>query len=129
MIHVVPSLLLPTGSLSLTAEKYLIALNATRFVSLLRSVNLSYLVQIPSGEPSVLTDLTPSIAPKAYTILAPTDAVIDAAMKLPSFFRSQRAGHEASEEMLKGLPEPGTEALKEILQYHIVSGKIGRAHV
>ncbi|KAL8290110.1 hypothetical protein RQP46_003049 [Phenoliferia psychrophenolica] len=130
VIHIVPSLLLPSGSLSLTAEKYLIALNATRFVALLRSVNLSYLVQIPSGEPSILTDLTlgePDVPTtpkrKAYTILAPTDSVIDAARHLPSFFRSQREDHDMHGEMLKGLPDPGSPALKELLQYHIVSGK------
>ncbi|KAK4701225.1 hypothetical protein P7C70_g5009, partial [Phenoliferia sp. Uapishka_3] len=114
VIHIVPSLLLPSGSLSLTAEKYLIALNATRFVSLLRSVNLSYLVQVPSGEPSFLT------SPPAYTILAPTDSVIDAASRIPRFYQSQGGD---SKDLLKGLPEPGSEALKEILQYHIVNGK------
>ena len=56
VIHTVPRLLLPSGSLALTAEKYLIALGATHYVALLRSVNLSHYVQIPSNEPGTVID-------------------------------------------------------------------------
>jgi len=99
VLHTVPSLLLPSGSLSITAEKYLIALNATRFVALLRSVNLSHLAQIPAeGKGS----------DEAYTILAPRDNVLLDHLVLP------RLGH---------LPQEGTEALKELLSYHVLPGK------
>ncbi|KPV77563.1 uncharacterized protein RHOBADRAFT_5402, partial [Rhodotorula graminis WP1] len=86
VIHTLPSLLLPRGSLALTAEKYLIALDATHFVSLLRSVNLSHYVQIP------------------YTILAVKDDVLAATVaRLPG--------------------APGSAALKELLEYHILPGR------
>ena len=99
VLHTVPSLLLPSGSLSITAEKYLIALNATRFVGLLRSVNLSHLAQVPAeGEGS----------DKAYTILAPRDDVFLNHLLLP------RLGH---------LPEEGSPALKEVLLYHVLPGR------
>lgn len=54
------SLLLPAGSLQLNAEKTLIALGCTRFVTLLRDAGLSNYVQD---------------ADQAYTILAPKDDV------------------------------------------------------
>lgn len=98
VLHTVPSLLLPSGSLQLTAEKSLIALNATTFVALLRSVNLSHYVQLPSGSPS-------SLSSTSYTILAPRDDVL------------------GNEGWRKTLPPPGSPALKEVLEYHIVSGK------
>lgn len=110
----------------------MIALNATRFVSLLRSVNLSYLVQIPSGEPSILTDLSSATSPapptpKALTILAPTNSILDAAAFLPPYYRAQGQTYDDERDEYatgtRGLPEPGSEALREILQYHIVSGK------
>lgn len=54
VLHTVSSLLVPDGSLKLTPEKFLLALNCTRFVSLLRSVNLTYLVNDPSAHYTVL---------------------------------------------------------------------------
>ena len=98
VIHTVPSLLLPSGSLSLTAEKYLIALNCYRFVDLLRSVNLSHYVQLPSGEPSFNSDVP------AFTILAPRDDAFEF-------------------DEWTNLPPKGSAALKGILEYHIVSGR------
>ncbi|KAF8578738.1 FAS1 domain-containing protein [Ramaria rubella] len=59
--HVVSSLLLPPGTLQLTPEKYLLALNCTTFVSLLRSVDLSTLVNSTNT---------------SYTVLAPRDDVL-----------------------------------------------------
>src|ERR1700733_5861651 len=41
VLHLVSSLLVPPGALQLTAEKYLLALNCTSFVSMLHSVNLT----------------------------------------------------------------------------------------
>lgn len=124
-----PSLLLPSGSLALTAEKYLIALNCTRFVSLLRSVNLSHYVQVPvrSNNPSLetrLPDLTQftlsaSLAAgvgededsESYTILAPRDDVIDTHWpQLQAFLAAS-------------MPERGTDALRDVLRYHIVRGR------
>jgi solute carrier family 25 carnitine/acylcarnitine transporter 20/29 len=62
VVHLIDRLLLPEGSLALTPEKYLLALNCTRFVSLLHDANLSSLVQ--TSEP--------------LTILAPNDDVFAA---------------------------------------------------
>lgn len=109
MIHTVPSLLLPAGSLALTAEKYLIALNATRFVALLRSVNLSNYVQLPARD----SLLSPSPVP--YTILAPRDDVFDTDSNGVTHMRTL-AGWNA-------LPPMGSDALKEILEYHILAGR------
>ncbi|GAA5886633.1 hypothetical protein JCM5296_005355 [Sporobolomyces johnsonii] len=126
VLHTVPSLLLPSGSLSLTAEKYLIALNATRFVSLLRSVNLSHYVQIPSNQPTftpqplppvidIDADQVPLFSPSSsttkektrYTILAVRDDVLA--------LSEGKWGYQ--------LPSPGSPELKELLEHHIVSGK------
>ena len=57
----VSSLLMEEGSLKLTPEKFLLALNCTRFVSLIRSVNLTSLINDPKAN---------------YTVLALTDDVM-----------------------------------------------------
>lgn len=62
VLHTVSNLLLPPGSLQLNAEKYLLALNCSTFIGLLRSVNLTHLVTDPEAE---------------YTILAPRDDVLE----------------------------------------------------
>lgn len=62
VLHVVSSLLIPQGNLQLTPEKYLLALNCTKFISLLRSVELSSLVNDTNA---------------SYTILAPRDDVLE----------------------------------------------------
>jgi solute carrier family 25 (mitochondrial carnitine/acylcarnitine transporter), member 20/29 len=62
VLHTVSDLLLPPGSLQINAEKYLLALNCSRFIELLRSVNLTSLVTDPDAE---------------YTILAPRDDVLE----------------------------------------------------
>ncbi|GAA5914060.1 hypothetical protein JCM8208_005932 [Rhodotorula glutinis] len=139
VIHTLPSLLLPRGSLALTAEKYLIALDATHFVSLLRSVNLSHYVQIPSREPGTVVDTplpppyvgqVPLLAATAgddkpertsYTILAVKDDVLAASVApLPGAVISS-----LDSPVLNGrpLPEPGSTALKELLEYHILPGR------
>jgi solute carrier family 25 carnitine/acylcarnitine transporter 20/29 len=64
VLHTVSGLLLPEGSLQLNAEKYLLALNCSTFIGLLRSVNLTSLVTDPKAE---------------YTILAPRDDVLEIA--------------------------------------------------
>ncbi|PPQ62991.1 hypothetical protein CVT24_006097 [Panaeolus cyanescens] len=89
VLHTVSSLLLPPNALQLTPEKYLLALNCTKFVSLLHSVDLTHLIN--TTEPS-------------YTILAPSDTVL-------SVFTNG------------DLPEPGSDELKRMLQYHFIPGK------
>ncbi|KAG8875440.1 hypothetical protein FRC20_003854 [Serendipita sp. 405] len=62
VLHTVSDLLLPPGSLRPNAEKYLLALNCSTFVELLRSSNLTSLVTDVDAE---------------YTILAPRDDVLE----------------------------------------------------
>jgi len=61
VLHLVSTLLVPSGALELTPEKYLLALNCTSFVSLLHSVNLTHLVNNSAEQ---------------YTILAAKDDVL-----------------------------------------------------
>ena len=61
VLHLVSSLLVPPGTLQLTPEKYLLALNCTSFVALLHSVDLVHLIDN--------TD-------ERHTILAPKDDVL-----------------------------------------------------
>ena len=69
-MHIVPTLLLPENfTLLNSAEKVLLSLNATRFVSLLRSANLSAAYV---GEPGKDTKVE-----QAWTFLAPTDEVLE----------------------------------------------------
>ncbi|KAL1720728.1 FAS1 domain-containing protein [Schizophyllum commune] len=59
--HIVDGLLIPPNSLQITPEKYLLALNCSKFISLLHSVNLTGLVNDTEAK---------------YTILAPQDDII-----------------------------------------------------
>ena len=115
VIHILPSLLLPDNfTLLNSAEKVLLTLNATRFVSLLRSANLS---STYVGEHSDSSD--------AYTILAPTDEVLDmmdkwggqGAPPLPEVWADAENGFQPMEGR-DGSP------LAQLLQYHILPGRI-----
>lgn len=81
VLHTVSSLLLPEQSLKLTPEKFLLALNCTRFVSLLHSVNLTHLVNDPSAH---------------YTVLALADDVM-------SLFGDSDLPEEGSDELKRAL--------------------------
>lgn len=129
----------------MTAEKYLIALGATRYVALLRSVNLSHYVQIPSREPGTVIDtpLPPPVVlgrgqhplsvPQAqtfkseserYTILAVRDDVLDSAAVRGAASTASRVPSLMSP-ILSGRPLPpdGSAALEELLRYHILKGQ------
>lgn len=98
VLHVISSLLLPHGSLALTPEKYLLALNATRFVSLFRENGLSHLLQSsPYNETNN----------GSYTILAARDDILDRMLASP----------------FSALPPAGSRELSETLQYHVLQGK------
>ncbi|KAG6818062.1 hypothetical protein H0H87_009217 [Tephrocybe sp. NHM501043] len=81
VLHLVDSLLIPPGALQLTPEKYLLALNCTRFVSLLHSVDLEALINDTEAK---------------YTILAPSDDVM-------SLFGGGDLPERGSEELKKML--------------------------
>ena len=89
VLHLVSSLLLSPDSLELTPEKYLLALNCTKFVSLLHSVDLGGLINDTETK---------------YTILAPKDDIL-------SIFDDPE------------FPTPGSDELKNLLQYHFLPGK------
>ncbi|KAG6911551.1 hypothetical protein DXG01_011853 [Tephrocybe rancida] len=79
VLHLVDSLLIPPGALQLTPEKYLLALNCTKFVSLLHSVDLKALINDTEAK---------------YTILAPSDDTM-------SLFGDEELPERGSEELKK----------------------------
>lgn len=116
VIHVISSLILPEGfELLNSAEKVLLSRNATRFVSLMRTANLSaeYI-----GEPGKKSK-------DKWTILAPVDDAIE--------YMEWWGGKGAipptfSEEVTAaGIPPPPTRdvsPLASLLKYHIVPGLV-----
>lgn len=95
VVHILDNLLIPPGSplFKATAEKWLLALNATVFVGMLRDAGLTEYVNGTGKN-------------KEWTILAPADDVLnDIVMKRE----------------LSGLAEIKTE-LKTLLKYHIIPG-------
>ncbi|CAH7687824.1 hypothetical protein PPACK8108_LOCUS22669 [Phakopsora pachyrhizi] len=98
VLHIVPKLLLPPDGnpISMNAEKYLVALNCSKFVSLFRSANLSttYLTNSSSQSPSL-------------TILAPNDEAVGHFEKTFNLFSSNDSA----------------ESLKRLLSYHVIRGK------
>lgn len=113
VIHTLPELLLPLNfSLLNSAEKVLLSINATRFVSLLRSANLSDRYIGEAGE-------------SAWTILAPTDDVLE--------YRDRWQPAVASDDnlapALPGSPVKDVSPLAALLQYHIIPGKVTPSHL
>ncbi|KAK8843447.1 hypothetical protein IAR55_007104 [Kwoniella newhampshirensis] len=119
VVHIMPNLLLPPNfTLLNSAEKMLLSLNATRFASLLRSANLS---NTYIGEDKKQTE--------AYTILAPTDDVLDQMDKWRGTYRvpipEVWATPEADSTALTGLePFVDVSPLAALLQYHIIPGRL-----
>lgn len=124
VLHLVSTMLIPSGALELTPEKYLLALNCTSFVSLLHSVNLTHLVNNSA---------------QSYTILAAKDDVL-------SIFSSDglpKAGSEELKRMIQyhfipgiwtpnkldqgglletELREPGLDNGRQVLQVEVNTG-------
>jgi uncharacterized surface protein with fasciclin (FAS1) repeats len=107
VIHIVDDILLPSDFRLLnSAEKVLLTLNATRFVSLLRETNLSdtYVGQEQTGR---------------WTILAPSDDVLDNLdrWESPSALLSKRGSQQDA--------EPTVDLkLADMMRYHILPGKL-----
>lgn len=118
-----PKLLVPEDfSLLNSAEKVLLSLNATRFVSLLRTANLSAAY---AGEPG-----KDGKDEKAWTILAPSDDVLDMVDRwgggrgvppLPShqLWRTYEQSAEFFDMEVKDVTP-----LQALLQYHILPGRL-----
>ncbi|BEI99521.1 hypothetical protein CcaverHIS631_0405640 [Cutaneotrichosporon cavernicola] len=122
VIHIMPNVILPEGfELLNSAEKVLLSRNATRFVSLMRSANLSvrYI-----GEPG-------KKAKRGFTILAPTDDAIDymgylgsqgvLPLELSGLFPQSIAG-PLGLSSVPGPPADDTSPLAQLLKYHILAG-------
>lgn len=107
VLHIVPNLLIPDGDnpLQLTPEKYLLALNCTKFVSFFRQVNLSS------------TYLTNQFSDKSYTILAVRDDVLWATSW------SSSSSIRPIESSVDRLHTNDTQDLKKSLTYHVIEGK------
>jgi len=125
VLHLVDSLLIPPGALQLTAEKYLLALNCTTFVSLLHSVDLASLINDTETK---------------YTILAPKDDVL-------SVYGDEELPERGSDELRKllqyhfipgrwtpkklengmlletALEEPGLDGGRQVLGVEVSSGE------
>ncbi len=100
VLHVVDRLLLSNSTFRLNAEKYLLALNATSFVSLLRAANMSHYVDdFHDGQP--------------WTILAPRDDVFSISRGLWDPETVSLDGDE---------PQVNMTELRRILQYHFIPG-------
>nr|XP_018259015.1 uncharacterized protein I303_08558 [Kwoniella dejecticola CBS 10117]OBR81173.1 hypothetical protein I303_08558 [Kwoniella dejecticola CBS 10117] len=140
VIHIVPNLLIPENfSLLNSAEKMLLSLNATRFVSLLRSANLSdtYIGSSP-------IDNHRKDSEDGWTILAPTDDVLDIMDKwdggwgapIPEIWATAEASHiyspaedntpslEVETNSIAKKPYKDASPLAALLQYHILPGRL-----
>lgn len=113
VIHILPSLILPPSfNLLNSAEKMLLSLNATQFVSLMRSANLSeeYIGKDSKG---------------GYTLLAPTDDVLDVLDKWDGL--STKGTRELSN-IFSGISKkpsfPDPSPLSALLRYHILPQRL-----
>lgn len=123
-----PNLLVPEQfSLLNSAEKVLLSLNATRFVSLLRTANLSATY---AGEPG-----KDGKAEQPWTFLAPSDDMLDMADRwagphgsppLPVHELWQAAEAQAATTSVAVSVEPMKDVtpLQALLQYHIIPGRL-----
>ena len=131
VVHIMPNLLIPDDfSLLNSAEKVLLSLNATRFVSLLRSANLSN---------AYVGESRQNGKDSAWTILAPTDEVLDmmdrwgghGAPPLPEVWTSAE-GPSAEEVSVAGdttNESKDPSPLQQLLQYHILPGRISPSDI
>ncbi|POW14083.1 hypothetical protein PSHT_07526 [Puccinia striiformis] len=107
VLHILPNLLIPSGNnpLELTAEKYLIGLNCTKFVSLFRQANLS----------TPYLDNRRGDDQKGYTILAVRDDVLGSST-------SSIEEYKRFENSVDRLNNNDTESLSKSLKYHVIEG-------
>ncbi|KAG8898419.1 hypothetical protein FRB99_007448, partial [Tulasnella sp. 403] len=101
VLHTVNSLLLNPDIFQLNAEKYLLALNATKFVGYLRAANMSHYVDNRHDD-------------KPWTILAPRDDIFP--------FSNPRWANSPFSSF--GETKPNMTELSRLLQYHFIPGKL-----
>lgn len=120
VVHVIDKLLLPFGDLNLSVEKTLLALNASRFVSLIHQAGLQHYIE---ANPHNADD--PDNKAQPWTFMVPRDDAIDA------WWRDRADRHSEFDTYLKDkwnyLPLPSDEGLisdkesdlEDLLKYHI----------
>ncbi|KAG8701744.1 hypothetical protein FRC09_005159, partial [Ceratobasidium sp. 395] len=111
VVHTVDTLLVPPGSplFKATAEKWLLALNATVFVGMLREAGLSSYVDGTKGQDN-----------KEWTILAPADDVLTEITSL--WMRAQYLKGAELHAEAKSTLDTIHHELRTLLRYHIVPG-------
>lgn len=103
VVHILDGMLLPHGDLGMTPEQYLLALNATKFVSLIRQAGLeSYISQDPHKVP-------PDSKSGPFTFLVPSNEALE------------RWDAQFNNLSKKKALKFGT-LLREMLLYHILPG-------
>jgi len=116
-----PNLLLPENfSLLNSAEKVLLSLNATRFVNLLRTANLS---STYAGEPG-----KNGKSEQPWTFLAPSDEMLDmferwgprGSPPLPV----HKLWQDAEKTAMVAEPMKDASPIQALLQYHILPGRL-----
>jgi solute carrier family 25 carnitine/acylcarnitine transporter 20/29 len=116
VVHIIDKLLLPFGDLNLSVEKTLLALNASRFVSLMHSAGLqSYINASPHDNDDDQEQAEP------YTFMVPRDDSIDEWWRdrqQDIEYHSKRWGNS------KGIDDINATELAILLRYHIAPQRL-----
>ncbi|WFD20029.1 hypothetical protein MCAP1_002273 [Malassezia caprae] len=108
VVHLVDGLHLPFGDLGMTLEKYLLALNATTYVALMKRAGLEHYINQDPHEPLRLG------SPKGpFTFIVPSDDALERWLKSSKGSRSSIPRDNGND-----IPP-----LREMLLYHILPGK------
>ncbi|UZJ55029.1 hypothetical protein CBS101457_004349 [Exobasidium rhododendri] len=127
VIHIIDNLLLPFGDLGLSVEKTLLALNASRFVSLVHMAGLESYINV---DPHDNDDPDHRVQP--WTFMVPRDDAIDTwwkeQLENELYHRTKWGSFDAQEEGLTPTIANGTK-LVEILKYHITPDQLSPANL
>ncbi|KAL4401943.1 hypothetical protein ACI68E_001594 [Malassezia pachydermatis] len=109
VVHIIDGMHLPFGDLGMSVEKYLLGLQADRFVSLMHSAGLElYITQDPHEPP-------PPGAPKGpFTFLIPPSEELDKWYLSSTFLPSSSSS------------DMDIQEIREILKYHILPGNYSK---
>lgn len=112
VVHVIDKLLLPFGDLNLSVEKALLALNASRFVSLMHSAGLQHYINVSPHDTD--SDEHPA---EPWTFMVPRDDTID------EWWRDQQQDSEFMPSKWGSVQDSNDIAnatkLADMLRYHI----------
>lgn len=131
VVHIVDGVLLPSAqALELDVEKTLLALNASRFVSMMKKAGLESYLLTQLDDPSDDTSDDSDAASKTWTFVVPTDEVLESWFKEnPEYGRWWQdleqidgATPLTGNAYIAEDQEKGRQKLKDLLKYHIVPG-------